>query len=168
MISPEVLRRFPICGNLDLQQIEVLAGHADELQVEADHYFFHEDDDLEACFLLLEGQVAILLETTDKERSKSVAGQLTGEVATTSTVVSKLVPGEIFGWSGMIPPHIATASAKTVSPSRVARFDSAKLRQAIEADPKFGMVMMQKMAEVIRDRLKNLRVETLAFMHESA
>jgi hypothetical protein len=33
-----------------------------------------------------------------------------------------------------------------------------------EEDPKFGFMMMQKIAQLVRDRLNAIRIETLAYL----
>jgi CRP-like cAMP-binding protein len=107
MISPEVLRRYPFFAGLSHQQIVNLAKVADELSVEADHYFFHEEEDLSNCFyLVLTGAVAIVIEVPDQGAEQKISDQLMGELKTKDIVVSALGPGEVFGWSALVPPQI--------------------------------------------------------------
>jgi len=76
--------------------------------------------------------------------------------------VSNVGPGKTFGWSALIPPNISTANAKAATFCRVLRFDNAKLQPAIEADCCFGHLLTQKAAQVVRQRLRDMRMETLA------
>ena len=77
-------------------------------------------------------------------------------------VVSTVGTGDIFGWSGLVPPYKATAGTKALTPCRVIAVGSKELRAVFEQDYKFGYVMTQKAAQVIRDRLRDLRIESLA------
>jgi CRP-like cAMP-binding protein len=78
-------------------------------------------------------------------------------------VSSNLGTGDVFGWSSLVPPHIATAGAKSVSSCKILSLDCTELEKNFDEDCQFGYFIMQKIAQVIRDRLHNLRIETLAY-----
>ena len=162
MISPEIIRRYPFFAGLDEAQIVALAQVADEITVDAGHYFFHEEDELNTFYLVVEGEVAVIIEVPDQDVEQKVSGQLMGELKTKDIVVSTVGPGEVFAWSGLVPPHKATGSAKTNGTCRVLAFDGLQVRQKFEEDCRFGYLMMQKVAEVSRGRLRDLRIESLA------
>ncbi len=147
MVSPELLRRYPYFGGLSIEQIAVFAKAAKEKEVEKDYFFFKEDDQLDSIYLLLEGEVGIVTEVP----RKSLFVQS-----------SSIVSGDVFGWSGLVPPHKATASAKAISACKVIEFDAATLRQKFQDDCSLGFLMMQRTAAIIRERLKDLRIESLA------
>jgi CRP-like cAMP-binding protein len=166
MVSPELIRRYPIVAGLDYDQITKLAKVANEQSIEAEHYFFHEGDELESFHLLLEGAVAIIFEVADQDVKQDIAGQLAGKPKTKDVTVSTVGTGDVFGWSGLIPPSTATASAKAITPCRVVSFNSKELLEIFEEDCGFGYRMAQKAAQVIRERLRDLRIETLAGLVE--
>jgi CRP-like cAMP-binding protein len=147
MISPELLRRYAFFGGLSMEQIVFLADTASELSVEADHTFFHEEDVLDFCYLLLEGEVAILIELPEKNRD---------------IVISSIKEGDMFGWSALLPPFVATAATRTEIACRVLAFDCRQIRQKFEEDHLFGYIMTQRIAQVMRDRLQGMRIESLA------
>lgn len=147
MVSPEVLRRYPYFGGLSVDQIAIFAKAAEEKAVEKDYFFFKEDDPIDSIYLLLEGEVGIVTEVP----RKSIFVQS-----------SSIVSGDIFGWSGLVPPHIATASARALSTCKVIVFDATVLRQKFQEDCGLGFLMMQRTAAIIRERLKDLRIESLA------
>jgi CRP-like cAMP-binding protein len=149
MVSPELLRRYAFFGGLEIEHIDALARAADELTVDTGQFFFHEGDELDHCYVLLEGEVEVLTELPEKG------------IEAVTTVVDE---GEMFGWSGLIPPYAATAAARAATqPCRVVAFDCVALRQQFEDDPRFGYLMTQRMAQVMRERLSVLRIESLAF-----
>jgi CRP-like cAMP-binding protein len=149
MISPEVLRRYPYFAGLTADQMVTVANTAEEISAPAEHFFFHEGDSLTHLYIVLEGEVAILIEVPAQNKQ---------------VVTSTIGPGEVFSWSGLVPPYQATAAAKTLGVSRVLSFDCQALRQAFETDCQLGYIMMQMLAQVIRDRMRDLRIETLASM----
>lgn len=147
MVSPELLRRYPYFGGLTVEQISVFAKAANEKEVEKDHFFFKEDDPLDSFYLLIEGEVGIVTEIP----RKSLFVQS-----------STIVPGEIFGWSGLVPPHQATATAKALTTSKIVEFNAPAIRNKFQEDCGLGFLMMQRTASIIRARLKDLRIESLA------
>jgi CRP-like cAMP-binding protein len=162
MISPELIRRYPIFSGLEESQIVTLAQVADEVKVDEGHYFFHDEEKLDTFYLVVEGEVAVTIEVPDQAVEQKVSGQLMGELQTKDIVISSVGPGEVFAWSGLVPPHEATASAKAATACWVIAFDGVQLREEFEEDCRFGYIMMQKAAEVSRGRLRDLRIESLA------
>jgi CRP-like cAMP-binding protein len=164
MVSPELIRRYPFFAGLDYDHIVKLSKVANERSVEAGHCFFHETDDLKSVYLVLEGAVALVFEVPDQDVEQQVSGQLTGELKTKDITVSTVGTGDVFGSSGLIPPHTATATAKAITPCKVLAFDSKELLKIFEEDCRFGYIMAQKAAQVIRERLRDLRIESLAHL----
>ncbi len=148
MVSPELLRRYSFFGGLSMDHIVELAKVASEIDVEEGGFFFHEGDDLNFLYLVVDGDVEILVELVEKG---------------IEIVTSVVVPGEVFGWSALLPPHTATASAKAKTDCRLVAFDCIPLRQQFEADSYFGFVITQRLAQVMRERLNALRIESLAY-----
>lgn len=148
MVSPELIRRYQCFSGLSPEHIDQLAQMSSEIVVDRGYMFFREEDPLDAVFLLIEGEVAIVTDLPEK-----------GLEVTTGMIV----PGELFGWSGLLPPFQATASARANTSSRVLILDCVQLRMAFERDQTFAYILTQRIAQVIRDRLNGLRAESLAF-----
>lgn len=163
MISAELIRRFPFFAGLDLEQINKLAKLGTEVIVEEGHYFFHENDVLDKFYVNLEGAVGIVYEVPERDVEHKVADQFARKLKTKDIVSSTVGPGEMFGWPGLVPPHKARASSKALTPCRVISFDAAALMDEFNKDCGFGYIMTQKAAQVVGDRLRDLRVESLAF-----
>ena len=162
MISPELLRRYPFFANLSHDHPATLAQLTHEESVESGHTFFQTGDELDKLYLVVEGITAIVIEVPDGEAEQSVAGQLTGDLQTRDVVVSAIGPGEVFGWSALVSPHTATATARAATPCRVIALDCRELRQVFRQDCRFGYLMMEKVAHIIRERLRDTRIESLS------
>ena len=165
MVSPELLRRYPFFACLTPDQIFTLAKAGEELKIEAGHYFFHEGDSLNSLFFVLEGNIDITVGVPDRSVKQDVSESIMGNFIAEEVTVSHVTPGQIFAWSAMIPPHVSTASATATVPSRVIAFDCEELMQTFEKDCKFGYLMLQKVARVIRGRLRDMRIQSLAYVH---
>jgi len=166
MVSPELLRRYAFFSGLSHENIVTLAGLAEEETVEAGHVFFHEGERLDRLYLLVKGNVGVIIELPDAGVEQPISGQLTGALKMRAVVVSTVGPGEVFGWSALVPPYAATAGAKALTPCHVVAFDGRALLDAFQADCRFGYLMMQKAAETIRNRLHDMHIQSLATLVE--
>jgi CRP-like cAMP-binding protein len=162
MISPELIRRYPFFAGLSYEHILTLAKVADEVTVRRGHYFFHDGDELSHFYLNLEGEVVIAIDLPKQDETYKLAEVVTREFETKAVTVITIEPGEVFGWSALVPPHTATSNGKAVTSCRVLAFDCLKLRPSFEEDSEFGYLMLQKAAQVIRSRLRAMRIESLA------
>jgi CRP-like cAMP-binding protein len=151
MISSEVIRRYPFFAGLSMDQITTVASAAEEKTVEAGHFFLHEGDEVPYLYLVQEGTVNSLIEIPRKDRN---------------IVVSTFGPAEVFAWSALVPPHIATASVKAATSCRVVAIDCRKLLKAFEEDCQFGYIMMTKAAQITRDRIAAMTIEMLTYLAE--
>jgi CRP/FNR family transcriptional regulator, cyclic AMP receptor protein len=151
MISPEILRRYPYFAGLDADRLVLLARTAQENTAVAGEYFFREGDALDKIYIVVEGEVVIVATLPSKGRE---------------VVVSTINVGEIFAWSGLVPPYEATSSAKAVTACRVIAFDCPQLRSRFDEDCSLGYMMMLRLAQVMRDRIRDMRMETIACLAE--
>jgi len=147
MVSPELLRRYPFFSGLDEERLVFLAKAAREDSKAAGEYFFHDGDTLNNLYILMDGEVAITATLPVRERE---------------IVFSTISPGEVFAWSALVPPYQATSAAKAVLPCRVIALDCAPLRARFAEDTTFGYMVMAQLAQVMRDRIRAMRMETIA------
>ncbi len=163
MVSPELIRRYTLFADLSMEQIVELSQLADEVSVDAGHTFFREGDDLDALFIVLDGEVATVVELIEKGKPAVIA-ELTARER--DVVISTIGHGEVFAWSSLIPPYQATATVKAITPCRVLTLDCVDLRERFEDEPRFGYLLMRRAAEGMRDRLRDMRIEALAYAAE--
>ena len=151
MVSPELLRRYPFFSGLDEGRLVFLAKAAQEDSVAAGEYFFRDGETLNTLYILMEGEVAITANLPAKGRE---------------IVLSTINPGEVFAWSALVPPYQATSSAKAVASCRVIALDCVALRAQLERDHTLGYMIMARLAQVMRDRIRDMRMETIACLAE--
>lgn len=163
MVSPELLRRYPFFSGLTHQHLVQLARVATEEHVPKGHVFFRDGEAITAFYLVIDGAISIDLSVTDTSSEPPVSQQLLGEIQTKTVSVSTVGSGGIFGWSALIPPTITSAGARAVTPCRIITFDCEALLPNFDSECQFGYLMVQKAAQVIRERMRDLRVESLAF-----
>jgi CRP-like cAMP-binding protein len=150
MISPEVLRRYPIFASFDdvvLRQLATLAG---TVQMRAGEGIFEEGDKADYFYLILEGQVELSL-----SHGRAAVGQV---------AVTRLGGGEVFGWSSIVEPYRYQLSAEASKPTRLARFDGVALCEAMTHNPAMGHKLISRIAQVIGGRLMDLRVQLVSLI----
>lgn len=162
MISPELLRRFHFSGGLSQEKIVELAKIGNKITVEAGHYFFRGDERVDKLYLIIEGEVAIVLEVPDREAKNPISEQLAGEITTKDIIVSMLGTGSTFGWAAVIPPNDAFNATKATQTCTVVSFDANDLQTLFDADPQFAYQMSMRAAQDLRERFRDLSIETLA------
>lgn len=162
MIPVELLRRYPFFAGFTRDQIDDLAGATDEVTVKADHLFISEGERVTNFYLVLEGMVGIIIKVPDKEFEQTLTRQITNDLITRDITVSTVAEGEVFGWSALVPPNQSTAYVKALTSCRVLVFDYEELQPVITEDCCFGHLLTLKAAQIIRNRLRDKRVESLA------
>jgi CRP-like cAMP-binding protein len=162
MISVELLRRYPFFAGFSQEQIDDLARVATEESAMAGHKFISEGERMTNFYLVLEGTVGIVIKVPDRDFEQSLTRQITNTLITRDVTVSTVGEGEVFGWSALIPPNLSTATVKALNPCRVLEFDYLELQPIIDEDCCFGHLLTLKAAQIIRNRLRDKRVESLS------
>jgi hypothetical protein len=76
-------------------------------------------------------------------------------------VISTLGDGEVAGWSWLVPPYRWMFDARATSSVSAVAFDGACLRGKCEQDPVLGYALMQRVAQVMYERLQDARIRLL-------
>ncbi len=69
--------------------------------------------------------------------------------------------GEVVGWSWLIPPYRWMFGARAVESTSAVAFDGACLRGKCDTDPALGYALMQRVSQVMYERLQASRVQLL-------
>jgi len=153
MIITKVLQQFPFFASLKEEQLTFLVQYAREEWVEAGHFIFEIGKELDHFYLILEGSIEIIFDlpkvSVDIDTFRHPT-HLHNEFVTIGTIG----PGDIFGWSGLVPPYIATSSVRTITFCKIITFDSKKLLKVFEDDCNLGFLMIQAAAQAIGKRLQ--------------
>jgi CRP/FNR family transcriptional regulator, cyclic AMP receptor protein len=70
-------------------------------------------------------------------------------------------PGDVFGWSAVLPPAISTATGVAVAPSQAILFDGDELRTALAIDSELAAAIYQRLLVSVARRLTATRVQLL-------
>lgn len=150
MISPETLRRFSLFAGLDPAWFKDIAMVGEEVKLAQGEWLFHEGDDADALYLVLNGSVELKI-NLDVQSSRQA------DISTVSA-------GEVLGWSALVEPEVYTLGAVAASDVQLVRLDAAGLRKLMEQNCEFGFHLMRQLAKVLGQRLTNLRVQFVSLV----
>jgi CRP/FNR family transcriptional regulator, cyclic AMP receptor protein len=149
MISPELLRRYPYFGQLTDDQLKAIAMIAEEKSYPKDMLVVKENTPANKLMVLLEGDIDLVYSGG-------------GEGAISNALVGSIAPGEVFGVSALIEPHLYTASSRTTVPIKVIEIDGIALRELMAKDTCLGYILMRNTAIAVLERLRYTQVELAA------
>ena len=152
MISPAILRRFPFFGFMSEEQLKAVAMIANELTLEKNEVIVEAGKPAENFFYLIEGDIAYY----------SVATSEHDPYYKREYFITDINPGEVFGISALIEPHVYTATLKADKVSRVIKFDAPALRTMCEVDLKLSCELHRDVAKAAMERLKYTQIELAA------
>ena len=127
-----------------LRKVDFLEG-LEEGELQGIAQFFKEEDVAAGVTLCEEGERADRLYVLD--RGKVSIHSKKGRQYDIDT------PGKVVGWSFLMPPFLYTASATTVTPSKLLVLKSPDFYFLIHKEPKMGMKVISNLAKVIASRL---------------
>lgn len=155
MNTADLLQNHPFFAHLNKDQIACLVNVSHQENVEAGDFIFHKNDELSHFYLALSGEYEIILETPKLEIEYEFHGQ-PSQLKMEFVVLSVVKPGEVTGWSALVPPHQATAGCRAKQSGKLIAFDCRKLFVCFEKDCQFGYYLIQTAAQVIGMRLGDI------------
>ena len=70
-------------------------------------------------------------------------------------------PGDLIGWSALVPPHRATSTIVALEPTTIVAFDGSRLRAALDADPRLAAAVLPRVLDAVARRLTATRTQLL-------
>lgn len=143
MISIDVLSQFGLFQGLPEALLKEIAASSKEVSFKKGEFVFHEGEKADSLHFLISGSVALRVKLTSRPESITVS------------FVSS--PYQSFGWSGIVAPHHYTSSADCDEDSTLMIIPAAPFMKLLEQNPESGFKVIQRIAEIIADRLRNSR-----------
>lgn len=112
---------------------------------------FHLGAEAESIFVIERGRVNLTLPMQVAGRQEDV-------------LVEERLPGQMVGWSALIPPHRFTLNATAPLETEVIAFRRARLLEHFQAHPAVGHAVIANVAAIIGHRLQVLQAMWLREM----
>lgn len=143
-----VLSDVGLFADLAPQQLEHIAAMVEVLRFAKDQKIFQQGEKARYLYIVAVGEVIIQYKPYD------------GPVLT----VARLAPGGVFGWSAALGHRVYTSAALTTSDVTVLRFLGKELQNLCDCDPETGFALLQRLANVIGERLMNTQPQILSIL----
>jgi CRP/FNR family transcriptional regulator, cyclic AMP receptor protein len=134
-----------VFAGLEPEQLELIAGCAQNVGFEAGERLFREGDPADVFFLVRHGLVALDAYVPNR-------GQVT---------VETISAGEVVGWSWLVPPYRWHFTGRAVEPVRAVQFDAACLRGKSDEDAVLGRELLTRFSQVLIARLQATRLQLM-------
>ena len=82
--------------------------------------------------------------------------------------IQTIGPGEALGWSWLAEPYQWQFSATALDDVTTSCFSVADLREQFERDPKLGYAIMERMAQVLMERLQATRQKLRVYVERAS
>lgn len=125
--------------------LDRLASMAREYETPARTRLLREGDETRELSILADGRIAL---------TEHVAGR-------GSVTLMSAEPGEVFGWTALIPPYRATATVVSLEPVRVIAIEAEPLRAELKANCVLAAGVYPRLAEALARRLDATRQQLL-------
>jgi len=152
MISPELLRRYPFFGFLSDAQLKAIAMLAEEEAADKGTIIVQEGETATALYFLMKGALDLFYTVSEEFKPETKK----------EFFIEEINPGEIFGISALIEPHVLTASARASTDSGLIRIDKEGLLSLFEEDKDLAYTFMRQVARTAMERLHTTRVQLAA------
>lgn len=133
----EILKQSNFFSGLGDRHIEWLARHASDKNFENGKLLARQGDRADQFFLVTEGELVVEVPA------------LTGP----SLTITRLGPGDIFGWSWLIEPYKWHFNGRAEESSRVLEFDGAAIMKHCQSDSSFGYELLRRFSGLMGVRL---------------
>jgi len=70
-------------------------------------------------------------------------------------------PGDVFGWSAIVPPYRVTSTATAIEPLEAVAFEGPALRAALRKDPVLAAALYPRVLVAVSRRLNATRLQLL-------
>jgi CRP-like cAMP-binding protein len=136
-VKDPALQHLPLFEGMDPSDVDALVRLGETRAYAAETLLFSQGDPADRLYILTDGRVAIRFKPHD------------GETLT----VAEIQPGGVFGWSAALGRRTYTSGAVCLQESRAFSLRGESLRHLCEAHPETGVVILERLAQVIAERL---------------
>ena len=133
------LRQTPFFLGLSKENATLLEKKFSQVEFPQDTVIFNQGERADRLYILLSGLVSIRFKPHD------------GEVLP----VADLSEGDAFGWSAALGRDVYTSCAVTTSDCKALYIRGKDLRELCVSHPETGVLILERLAAVIAERLKN-------------
>lgn len=141
----ELVQGHPFFHGFTAANVRAMSENAVARTYEAGDVLATEGTPANEFLLLFEGKVALEVGASDHPH----------------ITVQTVGPGEVLGWSWLVPPHRWRFDVRALKRTRVIAMDGGVLRRVLAARPSLGYKFLIRFLPLLAERLENTRVQLL-------
>ena len=145
------LDNIPLFHGLAPDDIKLLSGKFEPIFFGREQVIFNQGDKADRLYILVSGKVEIRFKPHD------------GEMIT----VANIGVGDVFGWSAALGRAFYTSCAVAKSESQALSIRGEVLRELCASHPETGVIILERLAEVIAERLRNTHQKVVELLWRS-
>lgn len=149
-MSGDIFDKLALFKNLDVEQRRLLRPLFLPCDCYTDTVLFEQGDRADYLYLVVSGEVTIRYKPED------------GPPIT----VTRVRPGGIVGWSAALGSRFYTSAAECSSYTQMLQVRGSDLRELCEQHPETGILILERLAEVIAQRLRNTHEQVMALLKQ--
>jgi CRP-like cAMP-binding protein len=149
-MSDEIFDLLPLFKGLNTEQRTLLRPLFEPCDYYADTALFEQGDPAEYIYLVVVGEISIRYKPED------------GPEITLSHVRS----GGVVGWSAALGNRLYTSAALCTVYTQTLRLRGADLHNLCREHPDTGLLILERLASIISERLRNTREQVMALLTE--
>jgi CRP/FNR family cyclic AMP-dependent transcriptional regulator len=141
----DLIAEHPFFKGLDQGVVTLATGCARNVHFSADEYLFREAAPADHFYLVRSGRVALEFSAPGRQ----------------PMVLDTASPGDVVGWSWLVPPYRWFCDGRAVEPTSAVALDGACLRDKCDSDPATGYLLLGRVAHVMYERMQSTRLRLL-------
>jgi CRP-like cAMP-binding protein len=149
-VAADMFDRFPLFAGLSCEQRELLRPLFTPMDFYAGTVLFEQGDPAEFLFLVVVGEVVIRFKPEDDA----------------VITVARVRPGGIVGWSAALGSRSYTSGAVCEEYTQMLRLSGRDLCNLCERYPETGILVLERLATVIAQRLRNTHEQVMALLRQ--
>lgn len=150
MNDNDIFERSPFFANLSTRQLALLKPLFMPCRCKEGDLLFEQGDVADVLYLVVRGEVIVRYKPEDGPE----------------IVVARVKPGGIVGWSAALGSRHYTSGAICSADSELLCVRGADLRRLCSQYPKTGIVVLERLADVIAERLHSTRNEVVTLLRQ--
>ena len=151
MIIKDKLINSALFYDLTEDQLDALTRLAVPCNFNTNDMLFEQNQYAEFLYIVLNGEISIRFKPHDGDE----------------ITVSRVTEGGICGWSSVLGRAIYTSAAVCSQPAETLRFRGRELQKLCESFPDTGIIIMERLAAVIAERLSNTNEQIMLLLSQN-
>lgn len=145
MQNPLRVADHPFFQGIEAPLIQEASRLATERRFDTGEAIVRDGDPAAWFYLVYHGKIALEIASAEKPH----------------LTIQTIGPGEVLGWSWLVPPYLWHLDARALKPTVTLAIDAPAFRQVLAAHPEQGYRFLERLLAIVAQRLENTQIQLL-------